>query len=63
MTTVLITGGVGVIGSHRTEALLAEGDGVVVLGNLSTGRSQGLDTVGPTVADAVLELAAPATPG
>lgn len=34
----LITGGAGFIGSHLAEALLAEGQPVVVIDNLSTGR-------------------------
>ncbi|MDH2424138.1 NAD-dependent epimerase/dehydratase family protein [Sphaerisporangium sp. TRM90804] len=34
----LITGGSGFVGSHLTDALLARGDSVVVLDNLSTGR-------------------------
>lgn len=36
--TYLITGGSGFIGSHLADALLARGDSVVVLDNLSTGR-------------------------
>lgn len=42
-TRYLVTGGAGFIGSHLTEALLARGDEVVVLDNLSTGRLQNLD--------------------
>ena len=42
---VLVTGGSGFIGSHLVEALLARGDGVVVLDNLSTGRIANLDPV------------------
>lgn len=34
----LITGGAGFIGSHLTEQLLAQGDEVTILDNLSTGR-------------------------
>ena len=35
--TVLVTGGAGFIGSHMTLELLAAGETVVVLDNLSTG--------------------------
>jgi len=35
--TVLVTGGAGFIGSHLIEALIANGDDVVVLDNLSSG--------------------------
>jgi UDP-glucose 4-epimerase len=41
--TYLITGGAGFIGSHLVDALLARGDRVVVLDNLSTGRLANLD--------------------
>ena len=34
---VLITGGAGFIGSHLADALLAQGDQVVILDNLTTG--------------------------
>ena len=35
---VLITGGAGFVGSHLTDSLLARGDQIVVLDDLSTGR-------------------------
>ena len=35
--TVLVTGGAGYIGSHMVYALIAAGERVVVLDNLSTG--------------------------
>ncbi len=38
MAKYLITGGCGFVGSHLADALLARGDGVVVLDNLSTGK-------------------------
>lgn len=44
--TYLITGGAGFIGSYLAEVLLARGDHVVVLDNLSTGRLQNLDSLG-----------------
>ena len=42
----LITGGAGFIGSHLAESLLARGDHVVALDNLSTGRLANIDLVG-----------------
>src|SRR5580692_3799968 len=41
----LVTGGSGFIGSHLVEALLARGDSVIALDNLSTGRLSNLDGV------------------
>jgi UDP-glucose 4-epimerase len=41
----LVTGGSGFIGSHLVEALLARGNSVVALDNLSTGRRFNLDAV------------------
>ena len=53
---VLVTGGAGFIGSHLTDALLARGDEVAVLDDLSSGRSGRLDAQVPlyklSVADA-----------
>jgi UDP-glucose 4-epimerase len=43
--TYLVTGGSGFIGSHLVEALLARGDSVIALDNLSTGRLSNLDSV------------------
>ncbi len=42
----LVTGGAGFIGSHLVDALLARGDAVVAVDNLSTGRLQNLDGAG-----------------
>ena len=42
MTTWLVTGGAGFIGSHLCEALLTRGDAVRVLDDLSTGRRENL---------------------
>ena len=43
MAIYLVTGGAGFIGSHVCDALVARGDSVVVLDNLSTGVSHNLD--------------------
>ena len=39
---VFVTGGLGQIGSHVIEALLARGDQVLTLDNLATGRREHL---------------------
>lgn len=41
---VLVTGGLGFVGSYLTECLLCRGDGVTVLDNLLTGRREHLAT-------------------
>ena len=41
-TTYLVTGGAGFIGSHLTDALVARGDRVVVLDDMSTGLTRNL---------------------
>lgn len=43
--TYLVTGGSGFIGSHLVDSLLARGDKVVALDNLSTGRISNLNAV------------------
>jgi UDP-glucose 4-epimerase len=43
MATILVTGGAGFIGSHVCDALLAAGDSVRVLDDLSTGNRANLD--------------------
>jgi UDP-glucose 4-epimerase len=40
---VLITGGAGFIGSHLADALVAHGDGVVLLDDFSTGRRENVE--------------------
>jgi UDP-glucose 4-epimerase len=49
----LITGGAGFIGSHLTDALVARGDDVVVLDDLSTGR---LENLGPALDSGSVEF-------
>lgn len=49
MRTFLVTGGAGFIGSHIVEALVARGDRVRVLDNLSTGFLANLDPVRPQI--------------
>jgi UDP-glucose 4-epimerase len=41
--TTLVTGGTGFIGSHLVDALLARGESVIVLDDLSTGQLSNLD--------------------
>jgi UDP-glucose 4-epimerase len=45
----IVTGGAGFIGSHVADALVARGDEVVVLDNLSTGRQENLHSDAPLV--------------
>jgi nucleoside-diphosphate-sugar epimerase len=40
---ILITGGAGFIGSHLTDALIAQGDRVVLLDDFSTGRHENIE--------------------
>lgn len=40
---ILVTGGAGFIGSHLTDALIARGDAVVILDDLSTGRHENIE--------------------
>ncbi len=58
MSRYLVTGGAGFIGSHLCEALLARGDAVRVLDDLSTGRRRnvppGAELIEGDVADAGL---------
>ncbi len=49
MRTFLVTGGAGFIGSHIAEALVARGDRVRVLDNLSTGHRANLASLGDRV--------------
>jgi UDP-glucose 4-epimerase len=53
MRTVLVTGGAGFIGSHLAEAILARGDRVLALDDLSTGSYQ---NVGHLVGNPGFEL-------
>jgi len=44
MARILVTGGAGFIGSHLVDQLLAAGNEVTVLDDLSTGRAANLAT-------------------
>jgi UDP-glucose 4-epimerase len=57
MALYLVTGGAGFIGSHLADALLARGDRVRVLDDLSTGKRENLD---PRAALTVGDVADPA---
>ena len=49
--TVLVTGGAGFIGSHVAEALVARGEEVVVLDDLSSGKRKNLPDYGVTLVE------------
>ena len=49
MARVLVTGGAGFIGSHIAAALVAQGDEVRVLDDLSTGHERNLEAIGSGV--------------
>jgi UDP-glucose 4-epimerase len=51
----LVTGGAGFVGSHLVDALVARGDEVLVLDDLSTGKRENLE--GALAAGAILEVA------
>ena len=43
----IVTGGAGFIGSHLVDRLVARGDEVLVLDNLSSGKANSLHTTPP----------------
>ena len=55
---VLVTGGAGFIGSHIADALLARGDDVLVLDDLSSGRAGRLDPQLPVRKASITDAAA-----
>lgn len=54
--SVLLTGGAGFIGSHLTELLLARGDRVTIVDNLSTGQRANLDAIAPAARDRLVVI-------
>jgi dTDP-glucose 4,6-dehydratase len=50
MARIVVTGGAGFVGSHLCDALLARGDEVVAVDNLSSGRLDNLDHLGGNAA-------------
>ena len=45
MTTSIVTGGAGFLGSHLCEALLAKGERVICIDNLDTGSLQNVEHI------------------
>ena len=60
MSISLVTGGAGFVGSHLVEALVARGDRVRVLDNLSTGRKENLAGVWDRIEFAQGDISDPA---
>src|ERR1700722_9026516 len=58
MSTYLVTGGAGFIGSHLCEALVARGDAVRVLDDLSTGSRDNLPGGVPLIEGDIADPAA-----
>jgi UDP-glucose 4-epimerase len=58
MAHYLVTGGAGFIGSHLVDALLARGDRVRVLDDLSTGKRENLDARAELIVGDVADAAA-----
>jgi UDP-glucose 4-epimerase len=61
MALYLVTGGAGFIGSHLVDALLARGDSVRVLDDLSTGKRENLDPRAQLIVGDVADAALTAT--
>ena len=57
MGSYVVTGGAGFIGSHIAATLASRGDQVVVLDNLSTGKSANLEAIDPSVEFRNVDLA------
>lgn len=56
LSTVLVTGGAGYIGSHAVKALVASGDTVVVYDDLSAGHREAVDAIRDHVPAAAARL-------
>lgn len=59
----VVTGGAGFIGSHLVERLIARGDTVTVIDNLSTGRATNLDTARHAAGDRLRVISADVADG
>ena len=51
MSTVVVTGGAGYVGSHAVKALAEAGDDVVVFDDLSAGHAEAIDRIARLVKD------------
>ncbi len=60
--TILVTGAAGFLGSHLCDSLLASGNSVIGIDNLSTGKLANLSHLEPGKVDFIFNFASPASP-